>query len=128
VPTSLPSRLTAADAIADIELIAGAINYRTDLTGRFGNLFSEAVWKEIAAGQLEQSYEPVNVGALEVLQYAAQQNGLVGPVPRAFDALTIDQWTARGVGPQILFSVGRRVQAITPSVYIREIEYKPSVR
>jgi hypothetical protein len=128
VPTSLPARPTAADAIADIELIAGAISYRTDLTGRFGNVFSEAVWQEIAAGQLEQSYQPVNVGALEVLQYAAQQNGLVGLVPRVFDALTIDQWTARGVGPQILFSISRRSEAVTPSVYIREIEYKPSVR
>lgn len=128
VPTSLPTRPTAADAIADIELIAGAISYRTDLEGRFGSVFTQAVWTEIAAGQLEQSYEPVKVGALEVLEYAAAQNGLVGLVPRVFDSLTVDQWTARGVGPQIFFAISRRVEAVTPSVYIREIEYKPSVK
>lgn len=128
LPTSLPARPTAADAIAEIELIAGAISYRTDLQGRFGSVFTKAVWTEIAAGQLAQSYEPVKVGALEVLEYAAAQNGLVGLVPRVFESLTVDQWTARGVGPRILFSVSRRTEAVTPSVYIREIEYKPSVK
>lgn len=128
LPGNLPSRPLEADAIADIELIPGALVYRTDLSGKFGSVFTQSTWTEIAAGQLQQSYQPATATAFEVLSYAATQNGLSGSPPNAFLPLTVEQWLARGVGPQIGFTIARRTESVTPSVYIREIEYKPTVR
>lgn len=128
LPEGLPDRPFPFEAIADIELIPGTLNYRDDLQGEFGSLFMEQVWTQISETQTASSYAPAKVSALDVLNYAVTQNGLSGGAPNAFASLTVEQWLARGVGPQIFFTIARRTEAVTPSVYIREIEYKPSVR
>lgn len=128
LPETLPPKPSIDDAFAELELIPGALTYRTDFSGRFGDRFAQAVWTEISQGVLTQNYEPAQATALQVLLYAAEQNGLVGPVQRAFAALSVDDWRSRGVVPQVGFNISRRTEAVTPSVYIREIEYRPFVR
>ena len=128
LPETLPPKPSTDDAFAELELIPGALSYNTDLTGRFGDRFATQVWTQIAQGQLQQNYAPASATALQVLSYAADKNGLVGTVPNAFAVLSVDDWRSRGVQPQVFFNTSRRTEAVTPSVYIREIEYRPFTR
>jgi hypothetical protein len=128
LPETLPPKPSTDDAFDELELIPGALTYNTDLSGRFGDRFAQAVWTEISQGQLEQSYAPAPATAFDVLTYAAEKSGLVGTVPTVFAVLSVDDWRSRGVQPQVFFNTSRRTEAVTPSVYIREIEYRPFTR
>jgi len=61
----------------------------------------------------------------QVVQYAADKNGYSTTGGYNFEGITLDQWLARGVKPTAYFRTGTRLEAITPSVYVREIEYIP---
>jgi hypothetical protein len=129
IPTTLPPPPAAEDAFAELELIPGAIN-STDFNGRFGEVFTEAQLQVIIDGQPGGSnFVPPLINSLQVLEFAAQANGLPGAGPSQwFGGLSVDQWRARGVLPAALYNIARRTQAITPSVYVREIKYRPFVR
>jgi len=130
VPTTLPPRPAESDALAELELVPGAI-VSTNYLGEFGEVFNTPQLEVLINGQnVGSNYEPPKVNSLDVLTYAAQQNGLLagGNLRDWFGVLTVAQWQSRGVVPRVGFQVSRRTQAITPSVYIREIEYTPLVR
>jgi hypothetical protein len=129
VPTTLPPRPTPTDALAELELVPGAI-VSTNYLGQFGEVFNEQQLDLVIDGQnVGSSYTPPKVNSLQVLEFAASANGLTGTQPlQWFGGLTVEQWQARGVLPNVTFQISRRTQAITPSVYIREIEYTPLVR
>ena len=62
----------------------------------------------------------------QVAQYASDKSGYAtGSGGYNFEAITLEQWVARGVKPTAYFRTGTRLEAITPSVYVREIEYIP---
>jgi hypothetical protein len=113
------------DPFAELELVPEAIRYNTDKTGRFGDVLTAPQISVIGVTPAT----PATVGSFQVLQYAAQSAGLPGAQPQEwFGGLTVAQWKERGVTPFVGYQISRQVQAITPSVYVREIKYKPLVR
>jgi hypothetical protein len=129
IPTTLPPPPAAEDAFAELELIPGAIN-STDFNGVFGFVFTEEVVKTIADAPVgSPNFEPARINSGDVLEFVAKVNGLPGNVfTEWFGGLSVEQWRARGVLPTAFYNIARRTQAITPSVYVREIKYRPFVR
>jgi len=121
----LPPRPTLAEGIA--ELSSGRVRPR-DEPRKFGGEWRETSdpTNDVQPGESYSSVTeliaPPNVAPSQVLSFLAQQNGL-----NDLSDLTPEAWADRGVVPSGYFSIARRTQAITPSVYIREITYVPRI-
>jgi hypothetical protein len=127
LPATVPPQPAREDAFAELDLIPNAVSV-IEREGRFGELFQSSIVQTVIDGVPTEgpSYEPPLVSAVEVADFAAQRFGLTGW--QDFRQLTPDDWRSRGVVPEVFYSIGRRTEAITPSVYVREIVYQPFVR
>jgi hypothetical protein len=125
-PNLPPPAKDITDAVSEIE--SGAVRARGGFTGFFGGEFTfEAVDPlPLAPGATVDPVtgliSPPKVSPLQVITFAAEQNGL-----NHLSEVTAEQWADRGIRPQGYYSIAKRNQAITPSVFIREITYIPRV-
>jgi hypothetical protein len=127
-PLLLPPAPSEADAFAELELVGGGISV-TEFEGEFGYAANAQLPLFTIGDPNAANYTPPKVASLDVLYFVAQANGLPpGKPSESFQGLTMNDWRARGVVPRAYYSISRRTQAVTPSVYVREIEYAPTVR
>jgi hypothetical protein len=124
IPTALPPPPNNESAFAKLELIPGAIS-STDVNGRFGDVLTDPSPFQVFDPINNPPAPPETVNSNDVINYVAQVNNF--PTGTDFRNLTIDQWRARGVVPSVFWETERRVEAVTPSVYVREIIYRPSI-
>lgn len=123
LPETMPPQPLPQDVIAELELIPGAFS-TSDYVGQFGEVFgSNTITVVQNMETFTLNYEPDKVSGYTVMEYARTQNDI-----RQFTDLTLEQWRERGVMPDVFINVARQTQAVTPSVYIREIEYRPFTR
>jgi hypothetical protein len=130
VPTSLPPRPTDDKAFAKLELVPDGIRI-ADRTGRYGDILTPAVPNEKLI-PFENDPPPApppeplpTVSADAVASYLLVANNY--PAGFQFRDITLEQWRERGVQPRIYWNIARQTEAVTPSVYIREITYAPFV-
>jgi hypothetical protein len=119
---ALPPEPNFFEAVSELE--AGPITIRGGYQGKFGqgNTFQIVTGPGLPPGGIPQ-YTPAPLfSAADVMGQVSDANGL----PRNFQ-LAPEEWAARGVRPQGYFSVNRKTEAVTPSVYIREITFVPRV-
>jgi hypothetical protein len=110
-------------ALVELEL-TNQINATND-SGVFGFVERQA----LENGQLITTSTPQSFTSDQVVQYAADQyepNGS-GSV-FSFFKLTLDDWLARGVEPTLGVITSRKIQAITPSVFVCEVYYTPRAK
>jgi hypothetical protein len=107
----------SADFFAEINYEANSfrVGDKFDREGRFGGPFVDGVQEELTA--------------LEVANKVAQLNGAPGIVPRVWfeSIVTSNVLAERGVAPLIRVTTSRRIEAVTPSLYVIEIEYRPEI-
>jgi hypothetical protein len=120
--TALPPEPNFDASIA--ELNAAPITIRSGFTGKFGGERTIELFTGPGApiGGEFIVVEPPTYPPLIIMSFVAEAYGL----PLNFQ-LTPEQWATRGVRPQGYFAVERKTEAVTPSVYIREITFVPRV-
>jgi len=127
VVPAVASEPTQQEAFAEVRLggSAGFIVNTTDFQGVFG---ITRTFAEVSPGLLQETESQAIATSADVAQYAATKNGYArGSLGFNFEPITLEQWFARGVRPTVNFQRGTRLEAITPSVYVREIEFIPYV-
>lgn len=124
---SLPPAPSIAEAISDIE--AGQISRRPGggdegFVGNFGGerTLTLNTGPGTPPGGEYVFTDPPNFSGQQVMDKVSAANGL-----GMFFTLTPKEWKDRGVEPQGYFSLEKETEAVTPSVYIREIIYVPRV-
>jgi hypothetical protein len=91
--------------------------------GRFGDVLTEPEPRE--KFNSAQPAAPL-ANARDVAAYVLSANNY--PFGFQLSDIPAEQWKERGVYPSIFWIVERKAQAITPSVYVREIVYRPVLR
>jgi hypothetical protein len=124
-PTSLPPQPSNDKALAKLELVPDNIIIG-DKVGRFGDVLTVPPPVQLFDPLGNPPPVPPLVSAPAVVDYLVLANAY--PAGFQFRDLTLEEWRARGVEPAIYWNTSTRTEAVTPSVYIREIVYAPAVR
>jgi len=120
----LPPAPTIAQSISEMNT-SGVVGRPGTGDGGFGGKFGgeRTIVYDVGEDEWVVTEPPIFSGSA-VIGKVATSKGLSSA---SAILLTPEEWKDRGVEPQGYFSIEKRSEAVTPSVYIREITYVPRV-